>query len=155
MITMSDIAELARTANDVRLRLPLRYLAVLATIYIVQTGVAAAAQPTVIYHNVMIPMRDAVRLASDIYVPSDDGMSPSSGRFPVLLLRTPYGKVNRETRPATPPVAIGALYPDPANRHGYVVVYQDVRGTFDSEGIFQPMLNEGKDGFDTIEWLRE
>jgi putative CocE/NonD family hydrolase len=130
-------------------------LAVLAAAYIVQPVVVCAAQPVVIYHDVMIPMRDGVRLAADIYVPSIEGVAPTPGRFPVLLLRTPYGKANWSTRPATPAVAsVGTLYPDTANSHGYVVVYQDVRGTFDSEGIFEPMLNEAKDGLDTVEWLR-
>jgi predicted acyl esterase len=65
---------------------------VLSTAYIVACSVVCAATSAVIYHNVMVPMRDGVRLATDIYVPSDDGLAPSPGRFPVLLLRTPYDK---------------------------------------------------------------
>jgi putative CocE/NonD family hydrolase len=45
------------------------------------------------------------------------------------------------------------LTPELATGHGYVLVFQDVRGTFDSEGVLEPMLNEGIDGFDTVAWL--
>jgi putative CocE/NonD family hydrolase len=140
-------------------------LAILAASYIVWPSVGHAYQPSgadrtysssFAYKNVMIPLRDGVSLATDIYVPSNDGVAPAHGHFPVLLLRTPYGKKYWSNRPATPVVAsAGTLSPHTANSHGYVVVYQDVRGTFDSEGTFEPMLNEGKDGFDTVEWLRK
>jgi putative CocE/NonD family hydrolase len=104
-----------------------------------------ASPSAVIYHNVMIPMRDGIRLATDIYIPSNDGgVTPAPGRFPALLMRTPYGKKGRADAP--PPAAVS---------HGYVVVRQDVRGTFSSEGVFEPMLNEGTDGFDTMAWLRK
>lgn len=103
----------------------------------------------------MIPMRDGVRLATDVYVPSNDGTAPAPGRFPVLLLRTPYNKKYWSERAGTLVAApAGTLSPRAANGHGYVIVYQDVRGTFDSGGILEPMLNEGNDGFDTVEWLR-
>ena len=108
------------------------------------------------FKNVMIPMRNGVRLATDVYVPSNDGVTPAPGHFPVLLLRTRYGKENSSTRPAeSRPASVGKLYPDTANKHGYAIVYQDARGTFNSEGTFEPMLNEGKDEFDTVEWLRQ
>jgi uncharacterized protein len=101
----------------------------------------------------MVPMRDGVRLAAYVYVPSNDGGAPAPGRFPVLLMRTPYGKEHFKDLPRVS--SIGVLFPPAANSHGYAVVYQDVRGTFGSEGTFEPMLNEGKDGLDTVEWLRE
>jgi len=65
--------------------------------------------------NVMIAMRDGVKLAADIYRPARDGQSVA-GKFPVILMRTPYHKES------TPPIA-NALVPD-----GYVVVLEDVRG---------------------------
>jgi putative CocE/NonD family hydrolase len=103
--------------------------------------------------NVMIPMRDGVKLAADIYVPSNDGVSPAPGRYPVLLRRTPYGKAHWSGQPAVRNAPSGMLIPELATSHGYVLVFQDVRGTFDSDGVFAPMLNEGTDGFDTTAWL--
>lgn len=114
---------------------------------------AAATLKTAALSNVMIPMRDRTRLAADIYVPSHDGVTPAPGRFPVLLMRTPYGKIAAKNSPPSSVASIGVFTPEMANRQGYVVVYQDVRGTFDSEGVFEPMLNEGADGFDTVAWL--
>ena len=93
--------------------------------------------------NVMVPMRDGVHLATDIYMPNADVAKPASGRWPVLLTRTPYNK------------KLLASYHKMAGSAGYVFVFQDVRGTFASEGRFEPMLNEGADGFDTIAWLLE
>jgi uncharacterized protein len=102
---------------------------------------------SVVHKNVMIPMRDGVRLATDIYFPSEDGVKPASGRFPVMLVRTPYGK-----KPQLEYVDyIGAIGKDTSR--GYIVVYQDVRGAHGSEGVLQPMVNEGPDGYDTVAWL--
>lgn len=115
----------------------------------------AVSRYSVIYHNVMIPMHDGVRLATDIYVPSNDGVKPSPGRLPALLIRTPYGKKFISEWHSERVGSAGLISPQMANSHGYVIVYQDVRGTLDSEGVLEPMLNEGKDGFDTVEWLRK
>ena len=82
----------------------------------------------------MVPMRDGVRLATDIYRPS------AEGRFPVLVTRTPYNKTGSRRE---------AIY---CAGHGYVVLAQDVRGRFASEGEFYALVNEGRDGYDTIEW---
>ncbi len=103
--------------------------------------------------DVMVPMRDGVKLATDIYYPTKDG-APFPGRFPVLVSRTPYGK-----NPTPPPD--GTMTPEQQNRQnpatyfasrGYVVVLQDCRGRFNSEGIFYLDVNEGPDGYDTVEW---
>jgi putative CocE/NonD family hydrolase len=143
----------------------LRALSIAAVVGLYGTGTAAqtaadkpptaAPRSAVIYHNVMIPMRDGVRLATDIYMPSNEGETPTPGRFSVLLMRTPYGKRSMSDYPTTHVESAGWFSLDAANGAGYVVVYQDVRGTFDSEGTLQPMLNEAKDGFDTVEWLRK
>jgi putative CocE/NonD family hydrolase len=101
---------------------------------------AATVQPAVSYLNVMVPMRDGVRLATDIYLPGENVAKPVSGRWPVLMVRTAYNKK---------PMA----YYKTVGNSGYVLVVQDVRGTFASQGDFQPMLNEGADGIDTIAWL--
>lgn len=87
--------------------------------------------------NVMIPMRDGIKLAADIVRPD------TAGRFPVIVTRTPYGKVSKEASKQAEYFA----------GHGYVYVNQDVRGRFDSEGEFEILVNEGRDGYDTIEWL--
>jgi putative CocE/NonD family hydrolase len=84
--------------------------------------------------TVMTPMRDGVRLAADVYLPA------AQGRFPVLVTRTPYNKAGCRRE---------AIY---YAEHGYAVVAQDVRGRFASEGEFYAFLNEGRDGYDTIEW---
>ncbi|MBO0859580.1 MAG: CocE/NonD family hydrolase [Chloracidobacterium sp.] len=82
-----------------------------------------------------VPMRDGVRLATDLYFPSD----PSNG-LPVVLERTPY---NNDFWPSA----------EFWTARGYGYAIQDVRGRFRSEGRFEPFLREGPDGFNTIEGL--
>lgn len=91
--------------------------------------------------NVMVPMRDGVRLATDIYRPTLNGV-PAPGKFPVILERTPYGKDHASF------VSEGKFFAS----HGYVALMQDVRGRFHSQGKFQFAVNEGRDGYDTVEW---
>src|SRR5689334_1942485 len=100
----------------------------------------------------MVPMRDGVRLATDIHLP--DGAGP----FPVIMERTPYGR-NETSRSE-----ITAADRTPAAReaiaryftaHGYAVAYQDTRGRYGSEGVFVKYLSDGEDGLDTCRWLRE
>jgi uncharacterized protein len=86
--------------------------------------------------NVPAAMRDGVRLFADIYRPS------APGRYPALLMRTPYNKEDAVT-----------AFVNTAVRHGYVVALQDVRGLYHSEGHFNPYLQEVTDGYDSIEWL--
>jgi len=92
--------------------------------------------------NVMIPMRDGVRLATDIYFPAAEG-GRVSGRFPVILERTPYDKASARN------VRTGAYFA----RRGYACAIQDVRGRFESEGEWYPFAKEAPDGYDTVEWL--
>lgn len=98
---------------------------------------ARAAEPgphhVVAETGVKVKMRDGVTLVADVYRPREDG------RYPVLLQRTPYDKTDpaRGIRLAS---------------HGYLVVLQDVRGRYDSEGEFYPFRNEANDGYDTVEW---
>lgn len=89
--------------------------------------------------NVMIPMGDGVRLAADIYHPH------KSGAFPVILIRTPYNKRNRKYGYTL----FGGMFAS----QGYIIVIQDVRGKFGSEGDFYPIINEGTDGANTIRWI--
>lgn len=90
----------------------------------------------------MIPMRDGVTLATDIYRPAINGL-PVGEKFPILLQRTPYNKQSPTF------VEQGKFLA----RHGYVVAIQDVRGRYQSEGTFVKYVNEPEDGYDTIQWL--
>ncbi|MCC6180081.1 MAG: CocE/NonD family hydrolase [Chloroflexi bacterium] len=92
--------------------------------------------------NVMIPLRDGVRLATDIYRPALNGR-PIEGKFPTLLERTPYDKQR-------PNIVADAKF---FARHGYVVAAQDVRGRHASEGVWYAFAREGPDGYDSVEWL--
>jgi putative CocE/NonD family hydrolase len=93
----------------------------------------------IVEKNVPIPMRDGVRLYADIYKP------PAQGRFPVVLIRLPYGKGEYYTYMP----AYGRFWP----KKGYVCVIQDVRGKWASEGDFQALSGEDQDGYDTLEWI--
>ena len=90
--------------------------------------------------NVMMPVRDGVRLATDIYLPSADSESHAN-RYPAILIRTPYGKTS------------SASTAEFFARNGYAAVVQDVRGRYASEGEFYIYINEGKDGYDAVEWV--
>jgi len=100
----------------------------------------------------MIPMRDGVRLNSRIFAPSN-----AAEKVPILLLRTPYGIGD------VSPAQLAALLPE-LTADGYIIVQQDIRGRFKSEGQFvmlrQPRdpkdkqaIDESTDTYDTIEWL--
>ena len=86
--------------------------------------------------HVAIPMRDGVRLYSNIFLPANHG------RVPTILIRTPYGK----TEHLVPNYEVFA-------EHGYAVVMQDVRGRYESEGEFDPLHQEPADGDDTLNWI--
>ena len=81
-------------------------------------------------------MRDGVVLRANVYRPTD------GGRYPVLLSRQPYNK----------DVNINLMYADPVRlaAHGYIVVMQDVRGRYASDGEFTPSEQEFDDGYDTV-----
>ncbi len=95
----------------------------------------------VIARDIMVPMRDGVRLATDVYRPARDGKAVV-GKYPVILTRTPYNKS------ATAAIEESEFWA----RRGYVRVIQDVRGRYGSEGSFYLIRDEGPDGFDTVEW---
>ncbi len=104
--------------------------------------------------DVMIPMRDGVRLHTEVYVPKN-----SSQPLPFIFERTPYGVTDDENGITTK----FALYREmvPA---GYIFVFQDIRGRYKSDGQFlmqrRPRdpsdpraIDEGTDTYDTIDWL--
>lgn len=86
----------------------------------------------------MIPMRDGVKLATDVYLPTE-----GKGPWPVILTRTPYNKMS----------ALGAGRPTFWTSKGYAVVVQDCRGRFASEGKYTPFMDDHFDGYDTVEWV--
>ena len=92
----------------------------------------------VLEKNVSVPMRDGVVLRADVLRPTE------AGRFPVLVYRTPYGKDTAQQEYTT--------FKHAAKR-GYAIVIQDVRGRYRSDGNFRPYEDEGRDGYDTIEWV--
>jgi putative CocE/NonD family hydrolase len=99
-----------------------------------------AAEPSPSFHvtrDVAVPMRDDVVLRADVVLPS------ATGRFPTLVYRTPYGKQFALKEGSTFEKAVA---------RGYAIVIQDVRGRYASDGDFSPYQNEGRDGYDTIEW---
>ena len=105
--------------------------------------------------DVMVAMRDGVRLATDVYLPAKDGIA-LHGPFPVILERTPYDKQSpsRSERSVSNPVPLGrAEVASYFTSRGYAFVYQDCRGTHHSEGKFTKYLSEGEDGFDAIGWI--
>ncbi len=103
-----------------------------------QLFIAVNVWGEVTVNTVTVPMRDGVRLATDIY---RDSSIDVLAKLPVVLMRTPYKKEG--PRAAAERFAAA----------GYVVVIQDCRGKFASEGSFVPYNNEGQDGYDTIEWI--
>ena len=117
-------------------------LAISVGLLCVPAHLANAQQDAVLAErNLMMPMRDGARMATDIYRPAHNGIA-SAERFPVLLHRTPYDKNGQQK--------IAEYFA----QHGYVVAVQDIRGRYKSEGKFlkvQPI--DATDGYDTIEWL--
>ena len=119
------------------------FVLVFAMVWISATGIlgAQAAPPSapieiVVQHDVPMKTRDGVVLYADVYRPK------SPDKFPVILMRTPYDK---SVTWAVSPVF--QMVP-----RGYVVVIQDVRGRYTSEGEWYPFKHEQADGYDTVEW---
>src|SRR6185312_16083640 len=104
---------------------------------------SAPTNDAIIVRDIMVSLRDGVRLATDVYRPAN-GSEPLDGAFPTLLIRTPYNKSGPNT------VEKQGLY---YARRGYVVVIQDCRGRYASEGEFYFLAQEAEDGYDTMVWL--
>src|SRR5262249_34897223 len=88
--------------------------------------------------DVPATMRDGTVLRANIFRPDDEGA------YPIALARTPYGKDFFTTSPFLDAVRMA--------KAGYIVVIQDTRGRFTSEGEWQPFFYEAHDGYDTVEW---
>ncbi len=113
------------------------------------------AEDVVLHRDTMIAMRDGIHLATDIYRPARGGQ-PIDAAFPVIFERTPYDKAG------TPRTELSVARPDPMTRpglamllvrQGYVVIWQDCRGRYGSEGQFTKYVNEAEDGFDSMVWI--
>jgi uncharacterized protein len=108
-------------------------------------GAAVYAQPEqrfdiVVSKDVMITMRDGVKLATDIYRPARNGGAVDT-KFPVVMERTPYNKDGG---------ASTAAFFVP---RGYIFIVQDVRSRYKSEGHWKPIADDPNDGFDTARWI--
>jgi len=86
--------------------------------------------------DVKVSMRDGIRLSTNIYRPD------APGKFPVMLMRTPYGNGGKGN-------SDGHFFA----RHGYIVIVQDTRGRYESEGVFNAFQSEGLDGYDMQQWI--
>ena len=99
--------------------------------------VSGLSQPFGLMIDVQVPMSDGVNLSTDVYLPTSDGP------FPALLVRTIYDNQSAQLIEAAKRFV----------SRGYAVVMQDCRGRFDSDGDWQPYVNEAQDGHDTQEWI--
>ena len=114
-------------------------------------GQQAPPKPAFTFEEVMIPMRDGVRLQTVVFTPTD-----KTGSLPILFRRTPYGVPNGPLPQV--PTSWKELAQD-----GYIFVIQNLRGRFKSEGVFKltsqvdladpKATNETTDAYDSIEWL--
>ena len=89
--------------------------------------------------DVRVPMADGVSLSTDVVLPA------AMGAWPAILIRTPYSKVSDRI------LEWAGFFAD----HGYAVVAQDVRGRADSDGDWEPWINEFDDGYATVEWIAD
>jgi uncharacterized protein len=101
---------------------------------------SSAGGTVAIRHDLMVPMRDGVRLATDVYFPAKEGIV-LDGRRPVILERTPYRK------------SANLYMTIPFLQNGYIVILQDVRGRYGSEGRWRPLRDDVNDGVDTAAWI--
>ena len=103
---------------------------------------AAGPYEVVVSKDVMISMRDGLKLATDVYLPARNGVAISE-KLPAVMLRGPYNKGGQGNLAAANFFA----------SHGYAVVVQDVRGRFKSEGVWRRFYDDPNDTLDTGNWL--
>ena len=94
-----------------------------------------------VMRDVMVPMRDGVEMATDVYLPTDATGAILSEKVPTVLTRTPYDKEGSQR--------LGHYF---ASR-GYAVVAQDTRGRYKSDGVWDMLNDDGRDGFDACAWI--
>jgi len=123
-----------------RIRLSMILVFALFIVPITSVSFAQKSRPTytvIEKKNIMVEMRDGVELATDIYMPD------AAGKYPAILSRTPYNKS------ADWISNIGPYYA----QRGYVVVVQDTRGRYNSEGVWHMLNDDGRDGYDCCGWI--
>ncbi len=114
-----------------------RFRGALLFSFLAATALAQEAQPPFVFEaDVKVPMRDGTNLAANIFRPKGEG------RFPVILMRSPYGKGDEKFGDAKRYTAAG-----------YAMVVQDCRGRGKSEGVWDPFRYDVEDGYDTEEWV--
>ncbi|BCS31657.1 X-Pro dipeptidyl-peptidase [Luteitalea sp. TBR-22] len=112
---------------------------VLVTAMLLAQGASPVApEPILVDHHRGIPLRDGVTVYADVYRPS------RSGRFPTIVVRTPYGVQRENVGVHDRMIQLAKL--------GYAVVNTDVRGRYESEGQWDPFRAEARDGYDVVEW---
>jgi putative CocE/NonD family hydrolase len=126
-------------------------LALVSAAALINAAQTPDEKPLFRYQEVMIPMRDGIHLQTTILTPLDQ-----RAPWPILLSRTPYGV------PAQAPTTIAPRLKE-LMADGYILVYQNLRGRFKSEGVFKLSsqvnlsdpkdVNETTDAWDTIDWL--
>ena len=108
-----------------------------ATLFILAPAPASAQTDVRQRFGVTTPMRDGVELVSDLWLPGEEG------RYPTVLVRTPYLKAKARW------MTLGHAFA----RNGYAFIVQDARGRGDSQGDFGFFFADAEDGYDTIEWI--
>ena len=131
---ISHTASVNRSSDAMRKALLLLVLAVLPSAVLV-----AQDHEIRVEKSVMVPMRDGVRLSTDLYFP--DG---ADGSLPAILVKTMYGKSQVFN---WDPLLMALV------RRGYVVAVQDDRGRYESEGKYSYASGRREDGYDTVSWL--
>ena len=107
-------------------------------------GLPLAQTNVRVKRNLRVPLRNGLTLAADHYYPT------RPGDYPTILMRTPYARGRTAHFFGLRSERVGWLLAG----QGYHVVIQDVRGRFDSQGQFLPLIHEREDGQDTLAWLR-
>ncbi len=107
-----------------------------ASLLLTTVQAQSPASDLVIETNLMVPMRDGVKLATDVYRPAGDVT-----KLPVILTRSPYNKSGSKKH--------GEYFAS----HGYVFVAQDTRGRYASEGVWHWMTDDAPDGVDCAKWI--
>jgi len=113
-----------------------RYFVLFIIAWLILSWSALAGGDIVVKLDVKVPMRDGIQLSTNIFLPNEEGS------FPTILMRTPYGNGDANNGAAR-------AYA----QAGYAYVIQDTRGRFESQGIFNPFMDEAQDGYDTQEWI--
>jgi len=108
----------------------------LASVFLAVSWLHAQESAIKVEKSIMVPMRDGVKLATDVYLPAG-----STGRLPVILTRTPYNKDGAKS--------CGEYFA----ANGYVFVAQDTRGRYASAGVWHWLTDDGPDGTDCAAWI--